>query len=433
VSDVVSANFVCGLQTDVIVPPQARVRHSPSDVSMPQSRMMAGKPSARIDPIPRCVRILHVLRAMNRGGIETWLMHALRHIDRSAFHMDFLLATRERCDYDAEILRLGGGILRVDRPNPKRPLKYGRDLSRILSTHGPYDVVHSHEQEMSGYILRCAAKQSIPVRIAHSHNDVTRIPGFSLSLAHRLRARVLRHWIDQYATSGLACSRRAASALFGPHWDCEPRWRVLHYGIDLKPFRCHTNQTGMRAELGIGPTEFVIGHVGRFHEQKNHAFIIDVVKELATRGCRPRLLLVGDGELRPTIEERARRAGLIDSVIFAGVREDIPRLIRNVMDVFLFPSRFEGLGLVLLEAQAAGIPCVVSDVVPPEASVVPRLVQTLSLSKSPVEWAEHVLQARSTRCDPREAIGALERSGFDIRTSILGLQNLYAPGWIRNG
>lgn len=432
-SDAVDANLMCGLKPGVIVPPQASVRHSPADVSTPQSRTMPGEPSARIDPIPRCVRILHVLQAMNRGGIETWLMHALRHIDRSAFQMDFLLATRERCDYDAEILRLGSAILRVDRPNPRRPLKYGRDLTHILRTQGPYDVVHSHEQEMSGYILRCAAKQSIPVRIAHSHNDVTRIPGFAPSLANRFRARVMRHWIDRYATIGLACSRTAASALFGPHWEREPRWRVLQYGIDLEPFRCDINRAGMREELGIGPTEFVIGHVGRFHEQKNHAFIIDVVRELATRGCRPRLLLVGDGELRATIEERARRAGLIDSVIFAGVRDDIPRLMRNVMDVLLFPSRFEGLGLVLLEAQAAGIPCVVSDVVPPEAYVVPTLLQTLSLSKSPVEWAEHVLQARATQCDPHEAIGALERSEFDIRRNILGLQKLYTPGWIRNG
>jgi glycosyltransferase involved in cell wall biosynthesis len=418
---------------DAIMRPQAPVRHSPSNVRTPESRTMAREPSTRVDPRPRCVRILHVLRAMNRGGIETWLMHALRHIDRSAFQMHFLLATHERCDFDAEILGLGGRILRVDRPNPRRPLKYARDLARILRTHGPFDVVHSHEQELSGYVLRSAAKQSIPVRIAHSHNDVTRIPGFAPSLANRLRARVMRHWIAQYTTCGLACSRTAASALFGPNWENEPRWRVLHYGIDLEPFRGDTNRTAARAELGIGPAEFVIGHVGRFHEQKNHAFIIDVVRQLANAGCCARLLLAGDGELRPAIEEQACRAGLGDSVIFAGVREDIPRLMRSVMDVFLFPSRFEGLGLVLLEAQAAGIPCVVSDVIPREAYVVPQLLQTLSLGESPAVWAEHVLRARSTRLDACEAISALERSGFDIRANISNLQNLYAPGWLRNG
>jgi glycosyltransferase involved in cell wall biosynthesis len=373
----------------------------------------------------RPVRILHVLRAMNRGGIETWLMNNLRNIDRERFQMEFLIGTREPSDYDEEIRDLGCPIIPIARPHPSRPWRAAREFLNVLRTRGPYDVVHAHEQELSGYYLRYAARASVPLRIAHSHNDVTRFPGYCPSLGNRLRASMLRRWIDRYATHGLACSRLAAQALFGPGWELEPRWQVFPYGIDLKPFDQPVERDSVRAEFGIEPRDFVIGHVGRLDAQKNHAFLLDIVRDLATRGLPVKLLLLGNGPLRSMIEEKIRSAGLIDRVVLAGVRGDVPRVMLAAMDVFVFPSHFEGLGLVLLEAQAAGLPCVASERVPVEANVDKDLFHTVSLARTAPEWADAVLQVQSARSDRAITFHALQTSGFDIRINVRHLEKLY--------
>ncbi|MBE9223916.1 glycosyltransferase family 1 protein [Phormidium sp. LEGE 05292] len=374
----------------------------------------------------RPIRILHVVGQMVRGGIETWLMHVLRHIDRDRFLMDFLVLTTQPGDYDEEIRALGSRIIPcpLDRWNP---WSFAANFKRILREYGPYDIVHSHPHLFSGYVLRLAKQAGVPVRIAHSHNDSSLLQA-QAGLYRRLYSTVMKHWIDRYATLGLGCARPAVAALFGANWESDPRWQVLYYGIDLKGFRDAIDPVKVRAELNIPVDAIVIGHVGRFAKQKNHLFLLKIAAEVAKREPKTYLLLIGDGVLRPRIEQEVAQLGLTDRVIFAGVRSDISRLMRGAMDIFLFPSFYEGLPLVSLEAQAAGLPCIFSDVITEEVDAVKPLVQRLSLSQPASVWADAVL-ARFH--DPSvikqsEAMSVIEQSSLNIEKGIEALVKLYS-------
>jgi glycosyltransferase involved in cell wall biosynthesis len=370
------------------------------------------------------IRILHVLGGMVRGGVETWLMHILRHIDRDRFHMDFLVHTTQPCAYDDEVRALGSKI--IPCMHPWRPWLYARNLKRVLREHGPYDVVHSHVHHYSGFVLRLAQQPSVPVRIAHSHNDTTQLQA-EATLLRQGYLTLMKRWISRYATVGLAASRKAAVALFGPVWEADSRWRILHYGIDLTPFRNPVAPAAVRAELGIPAEAFVMGHVGRFVKQKNHAFLVDIAAEVARREPMMRLLLVGDGPLRPTIEQRVAQAGLTNRIVFAGLRSDVPRLMLGAMDVFVLPSLHEGLPVVGLEVQAAGLPFVLSDVVAEELDEVKPLVRRLSLSLPASAWAEAILAVRDAApaITQPEALHMMEKSSFTIQASVERLEEAY--------
>lgn len=370
------------------------------------------------------LRILHVVGRMNRGGVETWLMHVLRHIDRSLFRMDFLVHTSEPGTYDEEIRSLGSRILPC--LHPSRPRLYAQNFKRIMRDYGPYQVVHSHVHHYSGYTLRLAYQAGVPVRIAHSHNDTVRQEA-EAGVGRRLYLALMTRWIGQYATVHLACSSKAGSALVGRHTTDHQRWKTLYYGIDMAPFEPGVDASDSRAELKIPPDAFVIGHVGRFEEQKNHAFLVEIAAEVIRRDPNTCLLLVGDGPLRKSIQDQVNDMGLAQHVVFAGVRSDVPRLMKSAMDVFLFPSLFEGLGLVLVEAQAAGLPCVFTDVVPNEADVVTPLIRRVPLSQPASAWAGAVLAIRDAgrTTSPPSAFRQVIGSPFNIATAVKRVEDVY--------
>ena len=372
----------------------------------------------------RPIRILHVVGGMNRGGVETWLMHVLRHIDRDRFQMDFLVHTEKACPYDDEARALGSKI--IPCLSPSKPWLYGRNFKRILREYGPYDIVHSHVHHFSGYVLYLAKQAGVPVRIAHSHNDTSAID--AKAGLHRQLYLTLTKWsISWCSTVGLGCSCNAVADLFGAAWKTDTRWQVLDYGVDLKPFYDRVDSIGVRAELGIPADAFAIGHIGRFETQKNHLFLLEIAAEVAKQEQKMHLLLIGDGSLRSDIEQKVVQMGLSDRVTFAGNRSDVPRLMLNAVDVFLFPSLHEGLGLVLIEAQAAGLPCVFSDVVPEEADLVRPLLQRISLSKSASIWAEAVRSARSnaSAISQRDALAIVKNTPFNIVASVKKLTEVY--------
>ena len=373
---------------------------------------------------PRPIRILHVVGGMNRGGIETWLMHVLRHIDRDRFQMDFLVHTTEPCPYDDEVRTLGSKI--IPCLNPSKPWLYARNFKRILRECGPYDIVHSHVHHFSGYVLLLAKQAGIGVRIAQSHNDTSSVQA-KAKWYRRLYFALTEWWVDRYATVGLGVSHKAAASLFGSAWSTDPRRQLLYYGIDLTPFQSPVNAVAIRTELGLPADAFAIGHVGRFIEQKNHLFLLEIVAEVAKREPKMRLLLIGDGSLRPEIEQKVIQLGLTDHIIFAGLRPDVPYLMLGAMDVFLLPSFHEGLPLVLLEAQAAGLPCIFSDVITEEVDIVKPLVRRISLSRSASDWAEAVLLARSdtSLISRSDVLGVLEKSSFSIETNVKELKKVY--------
>lgn len=370
------------------------------------------------------IRILHVVGSMNRAGVETWLMHVLRHIDREQFQMDFLVHSATPGAYDHEIRELGGKL--IPCPHTRNPFAYARAFRRILRDHGPYDVVHSHVQHFSGLIMPVAKVADVPVRIAHSHLDTSHLhaaASFIRRLYHRLAERLIR----TFATDGLAASQVAASALFGQGWGADARFRVLYCGIDLAPFRLQRPNISLRDEFGIPEGAFVVGHVGRFDAQKNHAFLLEVAENVIQRDADVYFLLVGDGPLRPGIEQAVIEAGLEDRVVFAGSRSDVPYMMTEAMDAFIFPSMFEGLPLVLMEAQAAGLPVIVSGAVAPEADIVPRLISRLSLDDAE-SWttAIDILRQDGRPVLHTSAYTQVSQGPFNIEHGVRELERLYA-------
>jgi glycosyltransferase involved in cell wall biosynthesis len=369
------------------------------------------------------VRVLHVVGAMSRAGIETWLMGLLRQADRSRLRMDFLVHTHEPAHYDEEILDLGGRIFRVDAP--KRSARYPAALRRALAQAGPADVLHSHEHYLSGFILASARRNEYGLRIAHSHNDTSGREGFGHPLrsayAIAMRALILRH-----ADLCLAASERAAPCLFGRNWRARTNVRLLYYGLDFEAFRLTGDRREFRRRLGLPPDATVVAHVGRFEWQKNHTLIVETSRWLKQNGGPFHFLLVGEGSLRPQVEQRVREAGLESMFTITGSRADVPELLCLAADVFLFPSWHEGLGLALVEAQAAGLPTVHSRTIPEEANLFPSENIRLAPEAAAAEWGAALIRAAS---QPRPSSAArleqLTRSRFSLARSFAELEALY--------
>lgn len=371
------------------------------------------------------VKVLHIVGGMDTGGVETWLMHVLRNTDKAHYKIDFLSNISKPCFYDNEIKSLGCKVLQCQRP--ANPLQYAFNFFRIIREHGPYDVVHSHVHYFSGYTLLLARLAGVGVRIAHSHNDTS---------IHDNKARGLRKaylslsaWLIKLnATTGLACSEQAADNLFGSNWRADKRWRILYCALDLGAFTQQANPDDVRRELGIPQGAFVVGHVGRFAEQKNHDFLIGIFSHVLKRIPQARLLLVGDGPLRNHIETIVDAQGLGGNVIFAGVRSDVPRLLLGAMDVFVFPSHFEGLPLILIEVQASGLPVVMSDVISPETIVSSQLVKRVSLKQTGQVWADEAMEFAHYKRDAACALQRVAESRFNLSNCVAELTAIYSSG-----
>jgi glycosyltransferase involved in cell wall biosynthesis len=356
----------------------------------------------------RPARVLHVLGALERGGVETWLMELAARLDQRRWRFDFCLLGRRPGRHALRVEALGCGV----RHLPRGPAFAGRFYN--LLRHERYDIIHSHVHGFSAGILALAWAAGARVRIAHSHNTSDGRPD---TWPRRLYRAAARRGFAVVATHRLACSAPGARALFGPRGAA-----ILPYGVATD---APAAGGGLRERLGLNGTP-VVGHVGRFEEQKNHEFLLEVARSLAELRPEARWLLVGEGPLRREIEFRARLLGLAGTICFAGLREDVPALLREAVDVFVLPSRYEGLPVALLEAQAAGLPAVVSACVPRQAAVLPEAVEFLPLSAGPEAWAER-LSARlgDARPSAPEAAGRLAAAGLTIEQSLAALLRIY--------
>lgn len=370
------------------------------------------------------MRILQVVGCMNRGGAETCLMHVLRHVDPVEYQMDFLVHTLEQCAYDEEIHDRGSLV--IPCLNYQNPLQYARNFKRVIAEYGPYDIVHSHVHYYTGFVLRLARSTGVKTVIAHSRTDA-RGPERRANLPRRMYVGVMKRMVSRYADYGLAVSRKTAEDLFGKDWASDPRWRVLYSGIDLVPFKQAVDQAQIRAEFRIPEKAYVVGHVGNFGEEKNHAFLVDIASRVAKSDTDIRFLLIGDGPLRPRIRRKVDEMGLEEQVIFTGVRGDVPELMLGAMDAFILPSVQEGLPMVLIEAQAAGLPCLFSNFISDEVDTVEHLINRLPVEGPDVIWADVILSLKSERQmkDPK-AVTIMEQSVFNIKNSVKELLNVYA-------
>lgn len=356
------------------------------------------------------VRVLHIVTHMNRGGLETMIMNYYRNIDRSKIQFDFLVHRYKEADYDDEILSLGGKIYRMPQLNPLS-LTYIHCLDAFFSEHKEYKIVHCHLDCMAGIPLKYAKKHGVCVRIAHAHSsNQTKDAKYALKLIYKRN-------ITKYANQLFACGHDAGKWMFNTD-----KFVVLNNAIDAAAYSYNKQDaTKVRREFNINPNAILVGHVGRFCPPKNHVFIMRVFAEVLKKCSSAVLILVGKGELRSETEKQAEMLGIRENVIFTGLRSDVSRLLQ-AMDVFLFPSLFEGFGIVALEAQAAGLACVVSDMVPQDC-VVTDLVTKIPLSESLTKWGDAVIAAAKT--PRRNTLSELRGSGFDIRENAIWLQNFY--------
>ena len=362
------------------------------------------------------VKVLHHVSSMNRGGQETLIMNVFRKIDRESVMFDFLCIINEPADYDEEIHSLGGKINFIDYSlcsGPLKPLKRARLLYRWLKEHkSEYGVFHVHTQNAFYALLDAIPAKTAGIKkvIIHSHNSST--------LYHITAHKVAKGVLKLMSIDRFACSNEAGRWMFG-----NKSFRIIRNGIDTERFSFQPQvREKVRNEFGWS-SQKIIGHVGRFNDQKNHLFLVRIFQELHKIDPNTRLVLIGRGENEESIQQYVYQNNLKNCVDFLCVRDDVERLYQG-MDLFLFPSKFEGLGIVVIEAQTAGLPCLISDVIPSDVDIT-NLVHRASLDQTPAEWAEiakGILDANYPRLDTSAEIRA---AGYDISTTAHYLQDFY--------
>jgi glycosyltransferase involved in cell wall biosynthesis len=362
-----------------------------------------------------------VIGRLDPGGVEMWLLALFAETrGRGVAHAVLALGSAPGSLEDIAA-GLGVSVLRCPlRPLPGFPKRFS-DLLRAASV----EVVHSHVHHASGVLLWLAHRCGVPVRIAHSH---TTEDGRPSTPTRRLYRRLGRYLIRRYATAGIAVASETATALFGSGWALDPRFRVIHNGIDLARFSEDVATEEVRRELGFPVGSPVVGQLARFHPVKNHEFSLRVAEALSRRDPRARFLFIGDGPLRGPAERQAEELGIREKCAFVGaVGVNVPRLLRGGVDLLLCPSLWEGLPVSLVEAQAAALPVLASASITREVAVVPGLVRFLDLGEGPDGWAAAAREALSVpRPSPRAAQARLARTDFDIRRSARRILELYA-------
>lgn len=370
------------------------------------------------------VRVLIVAGTMNVGGIENQLMHLLRQADKAEFQIDFT-TTESHPFYRDEIETLGGRCIYIPPTEGKHLLRYCRALYKVLK-EGKYDIIHSNELFHSGMVLLTARLAGVKHRFAHAHNwKEGNDPKEKKSFVRHIYNRVMRILIRANATDFIACSSYAGEFLYGEKVTKKPNYHLIYNSVDTGRFieRYDCEETGEFCEDGW----INIIQVGRFTPVKNQLFTAQIAEELKRRGNRIRILCAGNvGEnYDEMVKAKIREYGIEKEMLLLGVRKDIDVLMRK-SSVFLLPSLYEGMPLVMIEAQASGLPCVTADTYSHEVDFGIGKVQWLELKDGPSVWADAVERAvRMGRADKRDVIAAVEKGGFDSHSFAKILCNLY--------
>lgn len=365
------------------------------------------------------IRILNLFTILNRGGAETMVMNYYRKIDKTKIQFDFVVHRQERGAYEDEIEAMGGRIYRMCPIYPQYIFRYKRLLKGFFDAHPEYRIVHSHMSELSYFAFQEAIRHHIPVRICHAHNaPVFRYETWVEKLKH-----ISRIWmagkIRDLSTDYFTCSQVAGDWLFGRK--NRDKVQFMPNAIEAEAFAWSAQKAADAKKQFGWADKVVIGHVGRFNKQKNHSFLIDIFHAFYQKHPDSILVLVGKGELMLQIRQKVHSLGLDDCVFFMGVRSDMPQLYW-AFDVLLFPSFYEGLPVSLVEAQAAGLPCVVSNRISEQTKIISSYTE-VPLQVSSLEWAEHVEEALSM--DRKNTSLEIKKAGFDIETNAEWLTRFY--------
>lgn len=357
------------------------------------------------------IRILHVLQRMEAGGTQALLMNLYRKIDRSKVQFDFFVEYPDKQFYDDEIIKMGGKIYYTNVRKDFNILKFQKQLKKVL-LENEYKIVHVHAYTIGFFVLQIAKKCKVPVRIAHSHsNNMTKDWKKNLKI-------IMQKLFLVYATDFMACSMEAGKYLFK-----NKKFDILNNAIDSERFIYNEkNSKKIKENLKL-KDKFIVGHVGRFKAEKNHKFLIEVFKKVKEIKNGAKLLLIGDGPLKKEIQILVNKENIENDVIFLGNCPNVNELLQ-VMDVFVFPSLYEGLGIVAIESQASGTPILISNGVPDEAIISP-ICKKISLDDNYSKWAEEAIKISKSNLAHTNLQKYIIEAGFDINGTSKWLEEYY--------
>lgn len=358
-------------------------------------------------------RILQISYDMSRGGAETLIMNIYRNIDRSKIQFDFLLHSKEKSAYEDEITALGGKIYRIPRfLGYNRPF-YDKNLEAFLLEHPEYTIIHDHLMDSATETFKIAKKLG-RTTIAHSH-----ITQNKLSLDNFIRF-FFRKDIYKVSDYRMACSYDAGRWLYKGKAD----FIVLKNGIETDKFSFSLeNRRKTRRNLNLGETGFVVGTVGRCVKQKNQKRVLEIFRDLYKKHRDSKLVLVGEGPLEKELKMRAKKSGIEKAVIFTGSIENTNEMY-SAFDCFLFPSLYEGLGIVLVEAQANGLPCIISSNIPKDVDLIKPLIHRIDLKDDNNTWVEAIQESRPLE-NRAKASALIKKTGYDIKDVAEYIEDFY--------
>lgn len=355
------------------------------------------------------IKVLNIITTpFDFDGITNVVLNYYRNIDKSNIKIDFVIFNSNREDLKKEIELNGSNVIEVT--NRKRnPIKYIKELSEIMDRG--YDVVHVHGNSATMIIeMLLAKKKKVSGRIAHCHNS---------TCSFKIINKILKPMFNKSYTDSIACSKLAGDWLYG-----ENNYIVFNNAIDLEYYRFNPEIRNKYRKEYNWEDKFIVGHIGHFTEQKNHTFLLDIFNEIYKNNKNAVLVLISDGKLRSQIEDKIKLLDLEDRVILLGKRTDISELMQ-AMDVFVFPSKWEGLGMVLIEAQATGLRCIASTEVPREAKVT-NLLNYISLNDSPKIWCNNILSTEEeTDRRSENIVNSIRNNKYDIKYEASKLKKLY--------
>ena len=366
--------------------------------------------------------ILHRVSCMNRGGQETLIMNLYRNIDRSKIQFSFLCTTATKGDYDDEIISLGGKLYYLPEISHSSLLgfSYIKAISVIkewLCEHkNEFSILHLHTYHASDVLVHLEACRQAGVTkvIVHSHNTAG---------PHAVFHKFCRFINSFYDFNPFACGKSAGEWLFGGSMINHDRVTIIRNGIDTELFKYSSIANKNYRSLFHLHGKTVLGHVGRFEPQKNHAFLINVFEEYHKQNENSVLLLIGRGSLEDSIKTMVKEKGLDRDVWFMGVRDDIPQLL-SMMDLFIFPSLYEGLSVSSIEVQCSGLPMLTSDIPSMRESKLTDTVQFVPLIEPPITWARNALSMPLNK-ERENCFEMVKAKGFDIKLSAKKLEEEY--------
>lgn len=372
--------------------------------------------------MPKITRVLHISAGqLYNAGIETFIMNTYRNIDKSKVKFDFLITTNEEGHHDREFVRLGGNLVKINNLVDKKghfngmkyKMKYFLELNKILKVSGTYDAIHYHQQSWCDAIMIIAYLNKIPIRIVHSHNAYL---NEKYSVVKNIRIKFREKIINKYSTHRLACSIEASNSLFGEKSLDSKNTQVINNGIDFSDFRMKTNSLDLKNKT----VEFI--NVGRFTNLKNQIFLIELMNIFKNMNFQSHLTIVGWGILENILKSKVDEYKLSEYITFLPNDTNIPNLLQK-MDFFLFPSiAGEGLGIVLLEAQATGLPCFVSNLVPKDGDL--DLCTYLSIDQGPKHWADEIIKSIHNKSFPTN-LNKEKAKAFDITEIANKMEDIY--------